>query len=90
MKAFDFEEALRSEDPLRAVEELSKTFNFERDLLKICQEAKMTKIVRVLGDGFVPHVNAPLGRVFYLLFELADGDLRAEFEYDDTKSIARW
>ena len=47
----------------------------------------MTKIVRAVSDGVVAHATAPLGKIYYLLFELADGDIRADFEFTATKTM---
>jgi eukaryotic-like serine/threonine-protein kinase len=77
MKAFDFFGALQQNDPIAALNELTETYLFERELLESCGAAKMTKVVRAISSGTVDDVRAPLGKVFYLLFELASGDVRA-------------
>jgi eukaryotic-like serine/threonine-protein kinase len=74
LKALNLERALRSVDPARAIEAMTKAFNFERDLLATCGERQMSKVVRALGDGAVA-VNGTY--VNYLIFEEADGgDIR--------------
>ncbi|KQX55439.1 MULTISPECIES: protein kinase domain-containing protein [unclassified Ensifer] len=78
MKAFDFWDALKKDDPIAALNELTQTYLFERELLEMCGAAKMTKVVRAISNGTVADARAPLGSIFYLLFELADGDVRTQ------------
>ena len=77
MKAFDFFGAMQQNDPIAALNELTETYLFERELLESCGAAKMTKVVRAISSGTVDDSRAPLGKVFYLLFELAESDVRA-------------
>lgn len=76
LKALDFSRALQYADPSRALEKATRAFNFERDLLDLCKDKNMTKIVRAIGSGIVKVDDSPVGRVQYLLFEPAEGDLR--------------
>jgi serine/threonine protein kinase len=77
LKAIDFTRALADEDPARALEQLTRIFNFERDLVKACTDQRMRNVIRVLDEGSttVPNGGA-VPRVNYLIFELADGDIR--------------
>lgn len=76
LKALDYSRAMNSRDPARALEALTKGYNFERDLLGRCRG--MDRVVKGLADGSVS-VQDALGDhvVQYLIFELADsGDVR--------------
>lgn len=77
LKALDFSRALSSADPARALQELTEAFNFERDLLTICKEKNLTKVVKVIDDGSI-RMTTPSGSetIQYLIFEEADGDVR--------------
>lgn len=76
LKALDYSKALRAPDPARALEALTKAFNFERDVLNKCRG--LDRVVTALADGSV-HVNgAADGVVQYLIFELAEGDIRGK------------
>lgn len=79
LKAIDLSSAFQSSDPLRTIQDLTTSFNFERDLLNKCSKAKMKKIMCPVADGYVdvPGVFGPYGRVNYLIFELANGDIRS-------------
>lgn len=78
LKALNFARALRGTgqlvDDLKA---FTDAYVFERDLLEHCRERKLTRVIRLLdyGEVIVPEAG-PLSRVPYLIFELADGDLR--------------
>jgi serine/threonine protein kinase len=72
LKALDYTAALKSPDPARALEALTTAYNFERDLLARC--ARMDRIVKAITHGSVEVEGYP---VQYLIFELADGDVRS-------------
>ena len=78
LKALDFFSMLpESADPARDLEPLIRAFNFERDLLKMCRRGRLSRIVSALDSGAitVPDFASP-ATVQYIIFELADGDLR--------------
>lgn len=79
LKALDFSKALQAPDAARALEAMTKAYNFERDLLARCKEGRMSKVVIPLADGSVDAqgVMGELKRVQYLIFEMADGDIRS-------------
>lgn len=79
LKALDFTRAMSSADVPGELEAVTSAFNFERHLLRKCRDNRMSRVVTALDDGVVEVAGAPfpLGRVNYLLFELADGDVRS-------------
>jgi eukaryotic-like serine/threonine-protein kinase len=78
LKALDYSRALSSADPARELERLTAAYNFERDVVAACRELGMDRVVRAITDGRVTIEGAPAGGVVeYLIFELADGDVRA-------------
>lgn len=76
VKALDFSKAFQDDDPSRALESLTSAFNFERDVLDVCNGQKMRNIVKAIGSGIVKVDDSALGKVQYLLFEPAESDLR--------------
>lgn len=80
LKALDFSEAFQVPDPARALEAMTKAYNYERDLLAKCKDRRLNRVVTPLADGSieVPGGFGPLGNVSYLIFELASGDIRSE------------
>jgi eukaryotic-like serine/threonine-protein kinase len=77
LKALDFSKALEEADPARFLQAMTEAYNFERDLLAKCNESKMDRVLKAIGDGSVriPEAGA-VGAVQYLIFELADKDVR--------------
>lgn len=79
LKAIDFSRAMGASDPARALQALTEAFNFERDILDRCKTHRLDHVVHAIGDGKVLVPNMPDGGVVqYLLFELADGDVRQQ------------
>jgi serine/threonine protein kinase len=79
LKALDFAEALNAPDPAFALQYLTEAFNFERQVMRRCSERKLDRVVLAITDGMirVPGCSIAGGIVQYLIFELADGDLRS-------------
>lgn len=81
LKALDYSSALADPDPARALEALTSAYNFERDLLAACRRKGLSRVIRLLDDGKVEvhgAVGVPL--VNYLIFEKAEGDIRAHLD----------
>jgi eukaryotic-like serine/threonine-protein kinase len=78
LKAIDFSEAFKpGVDTARILQAMTQSFNFERDLLEKCREARLDRVVLAIDHGTVVIDPAnPIGTVQYLIFELADGDIR--------------
>lgn len=77
LKALDFSEAFRTDDPVRTLEAMTTAFNYERDLLMRCRDRRMDRVVLAVADGrvVVDRLN-PYSVVPYIIFELAEGDVR--------------
>jgi serine/threonine protein kinase len=73
LKAMDYVEALNSTDPAKALNAMTQAYLFERNLVRECRERNMSHVVRAIDDGKVLVDQQP---VEYLIFELADGDVR--------------
>jgi len=78
LKALDFSEAFASNDKPRRLQELAEAYNFERDLLNKCKGKHLNKVVFPIDDGSVdvPGFIAGINTVYYIIFDLADGDIR--------------
>lgn len=85
LKAMDLHAAINR--GLAEVQRVTTQYNFEKQLLTLCRDKKLTKIIRLLADGEYIVQNIPngfsndLNRVYYLIFELADGDIRKELSF---------
>ena len=89
LKALDFTDALHSDDPARCLQDLTEAFNFERDVLAVCRGQSMDRIITAISDGKVVVSEAPAGGVVqYLIFELADGDVRSHLSRNGSATLA--
>lgn len=82
LKALDFSEAFNAEDPARELQKLTESYNHERDILEHCKDRKLSRVVLAVTHGYaqVPGFSALEGRVGYLIFELAESDVRKQVE----------
>jgi serine/threonine protein kinase len=77
LKALDYSAALRAPNTAQVLQAMTTAYVFEVDLLRLTHARGCDRIVRALGDGEID-VDGPSGpeKVSYLIFELADGDVR--------------
>ncbi len=71
-------------DPVDVINDMSNAYIYERDLSKHCQDKHVTKVsfVKDSGQEYVPGHSVPL--VPYLIFDLAEGDVRKALSlFDD-------
>lgn len=80
LKAIDYNWAFRSLDPSREIQKASSAYNFERDVLEICKEARMNRIVKSITYGTYKKRGSIIP-VDYMIFEMAAGDVRDYIEY---------
>lgn len=77
LKAIDFTEALKSDDPAAHMQRLIDEFQFERSLLGKCEQRRLSRIVRVIEAGtFSDETDNVFNVVQYIIFERAEGDIR--------------
>ena len=78
LKALDFHAALTGPgDILDRIEGFASAYRFERELMTECTARRMSRVIQLLdyGEVTVPEAGV-ISRVPYLIFELADGDIR--------------
>jgi serine/threonine protein kinase len=86
LKALDYTKAFEDPD---AMQQLLTAYIFERDLLKRCLQRNMNRVVRIIADGQVRmDPELPHTAVQYLIFELADGDIRKHLKLADQFDLA--
>jgi serine/threonine protein kinase len=92
LKAFDFSDAFRpGANTTELIQILTSAYNFERDVLTHCKERRLSNIVLAIDHGHVqvPSLGMIEGRVFYLIFEMANGDVRCQL-HATNKFDALW
>jgi eukaryotic-like serine/threonine-protein kinase len=83
LKAFDFSEAFDTgADTLTVLSNLSAAYNHERSILDHCNLRRLSNVVLAVSHGKVqvPDMGPMEGTVFYLIFEMADGDVRVQMD----------
>ena len=88
VKAFDFSQAFESgADTLNILTDLVASYEHERTVLEHCTRRKLRNVALAISHGqiTVPGMTAMEGRVYYLLFETAIGDLRTQI--DDAQAL---
>jgi eukaryotic-like serine/threonine-protein kinase len=80
LKAFDFSIAFGAKDSLRTLTAMLQSYLYELDLLTFCNNKKLRKVVLAIDNGEVqvPGYDPRAGTVNYIIFELADGDMRGQ------------
>jgi len=95
LKAFDFNRFLglsKMEDPTRSVvdiiSEMTSAYKYERDLSNHCKNQHVTKVAFV-REASEEHVEGfTYSFVPYLIFDLADGDVRMQLAFSDKLDFA--
>lgn len=92
MKAIDFSQYMSVRTEGQKTTDLIKNmiddFNYERDLSIHCQKRKVTKVAFVIESGEEEVEGYLFGIVPYLIFEKADGDVRAMLAYSEKLDLA--
>jgi len=80
MKALNFNSVVGGQgDVVDRLHSFTEAFKFERDLLTDCRERRMSRVIKMIDSGVVtvPDAGPLLSQVPYLIFELAEGDIRS-------------
>ncbi|WP_421736546.1 protein kinase domain-containing protein [Caulobacter sp.] len=92
LKAFDFSEAFEDgQDTLAILNRLTAGYEHERTVLTHCADRSLSHVVIAIDHGHVQVPGLPImeGRVYYLIFEMADGDVRCQMDLS-TRFDAVW
>ena len=76
LKALDFPKAFGSADPALVLQAMTSAFIFERDTLNACRDRSLDRIVTARAAGTATIANYAIGAVPYLVFDMAEGDVR--------------
>lgn len=92
LKALDFFDPLYySDDPAGELLSLTESFVYERDLLERCAAGRLSRVVQSLDHGTVRvegFGEGVVATVQYLIFELAEGDVRTKLDLLDEMELA--
>jgi serine/threonine protein kinase len=79
LKALDYSRAFRAQDTAMVLQAMTSAYVFERNLLELCGERNLSRVVRALAAGQFDIGNGQ-PPVNYLIFERADGDVRSHLD----------
>src|SRR4051812_44288005 len=75
LKALDYTKALQSSNPAEMLQSMTTAYIFEQQLCEKC--AHLTRVARAIGAGVIEvYPGMPFSKVQYLIFELAENDIR--------------
>ena len=78
VKAMDFHQGLTADDPAKEIQLMTETFNFEKGVLEYCQGHRLSRVIQLIDSGVHrPDPGDVADVVQYLVFEVAQGDMRA-------------
>ena len=83
LKAFDFAPAfMPGVDTPTVIQAMVEAYNHERDVLAHCRDRRLSNVVVAIDHGSVqvPNLSQMEGRVFYMIFEMAEGDVRVQMD----------
>ena len=90
LKAVDFTKALKSDDIMTELRDITVAHTFETQMLQICRGAQMDKVVVAIENGQLKIGSELSDIVPFLIFELANGDVRRRIQKKSGKHRLAW
>ena len=90
LKAIDLSEVFQAKDTMQAMQAVSEAYNFEVLVSKKCSQLKNVVSIYEHGEVTIPGGHPGINKVFYLLFESADGDIREILDRENRHDDSRW
>lgn len=90
LKAIDLSSALGAVNVLQKLHEITSAHNFEARLLEICGNDRMDRVVVALESGQISVGPNLQDAAPYLIFELADGDVRRRIQKVSADGRLAW
>lgn len=84
LKALDFVAFFKmgpQKNVVDIIQEMTETFQYERDILTLCRENPAHNIIRLLDSGEVKVSGHAIEQVPYLIFEMAECDVREKLNF---------
>jgi serine/threonine protein kinase len=87
-KALNLARALTAPNPAQLLEQLTHAYNYECELLAKCAATRMSRVVLAIDKGVIDVPGFALPKVNYIIFEWAEGDVRAALNASEGLDIA--
>ncbi len=78
LKALDYTAAFKHPNTAEVIQAMTRAFIFEKELCEKC--ASFSRVARAIGSGSINLTEDPFKKVEYLIFELADEDIRSHLD----------
>jgi serine/threonine protein kinase len=91
LKALNFNaffQLFRGRSIVEIINEQTKAYQFEKELLLRCKNNKLSKVSMIIDEGEEFLDEYTISNVPYLIFEMADGDVRAHMNFSSDIDIA--
>jgi len=91
LKALNFQaffQLFSGKSVVEIINEQTKAFKYERDLLLKCKHGRLSKVTMILDEGEEYIDGFTIANVPYLIFEMADGDVRSHLNFCKDIEIA--
>lgn len=91
LKALNFNaffQLFRGKSIIEIISEQTKAYQFERELLLKCKNNKLSKISMIIDEGEEFIDGYTISNVPYLIFEMADGDIRSHMNFSKDIDLA--
>lgn len=89
LKAMDYWKAFAGPNTSQAINIMTDMYLFEKNICELCRDKKLKRVVRAIDHGTI-QVNPKdhFSKVEYLIFELADGDIRGALDTHTALDLA--
>jgi hypothetical protein len=89
LKAMDYWEAFNHPQTAEMLQWITNAYLFEKNVCQRCQDNHLRRIVHAVASGtIIVDPQSPYSKVEYLIFELADGDIRAHLDAQQDFDLA--
>jgi serine/threonine protein kinase len=84
LKAMDYYAAFEQDNPAPVLEAMTNAYLFEKSICEKCSTHHLRRVVHAIESGTIQvDPKLPFSKVEYLIFELADGDIRGHLDTQD-------
>lgn len=73
---------------VKILQEQTNAFEFEKNLLIKCRNSRLTKVSMIIDEGEENLEGFTIPTVPYLIFEIAEGDVRSNIKFSNNSDIA--
>ncbi|MFI8526294.1 protein kinase [Promicromonospora sukumoe] len=80
IKVLNYHDAFTSKNSSKVIQRLTERYNFESEIVKRCSTGRLSRVVKAYAYGETGHPSWGILPVSYIVFELAEGDVRQAFD----------